>query len=66
MAASVGACYIWCTKCINTYYLNSSQMPDCTEHSILSLFAADAKCFRKTNKIEDWKRLQRDLKSLYE
>ena len=33
-------------------------MPDCTEHSILSLLADDANCFRKT--------LERDLNSLYE
>ena len=41
-------------------------MPDCTEHSILSLFADDAKCFRIINNIEDCEQLQRDLNSLYE
>ena len=41
-------------------------MPDCTEHSILSLFADDAKCFRIINNIEDCEQLRRDLNSLYE
>ena len=42
-------------------------MPDCTDHStLLSLFADDAKCFRKINNIEDCERLQPDLNSLYE
>ena len=36
-------------------------MLDCTEHSILSLFADDAKCFRIINNIEDCEQLQRDL-----
>ena len=43
-----------------------NDMPDCTEHSILSLFADDAKCFRIINNIEDCEQLQRDLTSLYE
>ena len=43
-----------------------NDMPDCTEHSILSLFADDAKCFRIINNIEDCEQLQRDFNSLYE
>ena len=41
-------------------------MPDCTEHSILSFFADDAKCFGIINNIEDCEQLQRDLNNLYE
>ena len=33
------------------YLLFINDMPDCTEHSILSLFADDAKCFRIINNI---------------
>ena len=36
-------------------------MPDCTEHLILSLFADDAKCFRKNKNVDDCERLQHDL-----
>ena len=43
-----------------------NDMPDCTEHSILSLFADDAKCSRIINNIEDCEQLQGDLNSLYE
>ena len=48
------------------FLLFINDMPDCTEHSILSLFADDAKCFRIINNIEDCEQLQRDLNSLYE
>ena len=49
------------------FLLFINDMPDCTEHSILlSLFADDAKCFRKNNNIDKFKRLQRDLNGLYE
>ena len=48
------------------FLLFINDMPDCTEHSILSLFADDAKCFRIINNIEDCEQLQRDLTSLYE
>ena len=41
-------------------------MPDCTEHSILSLFTDDAKCSRIINNIEDCEQLQCDLNSFYE
>ena len=41
-------------------------MSDCAEHSILSLFADDAKCFREINNVDDCERLQHDLNSLYE
>ena len=41
-------------------------MADCTEHSILSLFADDVKCFRKINNLDDCERLQHDSNSLYE
>ena len=41
-------------------------MPDCAEHSIPSLFADDAKCFRKIFNVDDCERLQHDLNSLYE
>ena len=41
-------------------------MPDCAEHSILSLFADDAKCFRKIKNVDDCERLQQDLNGLYE
>ena len=46
------------------FFIND--MPNCAEHSILALFADDAKCFRKISNIEDCERLQRDLNSLYE
>ena len=48
------------------FLLFINDMPDCTEHSILSLFADDAKCFRIINNIEDCEQLQRDLNGLYE
>ena len=48
------------------FLLFINYMPNCTEHSILSLFADDAKCFRIINNIEDCEQLQRDLNSLYE
>ena len=41
-------------------------MPDCAEHSILSLFADDAKCFREINNGGNCEQLQHDLNSLYE
>ena len=43
-----------------------NDMPDCAEHSILSLLADDAKCFRKINDVDDCERLQHNLNSLYE
>ena len=43
-----------------------NDMPDCKDHSILSLFADDAKCFRTINNIKACERLQRALNSLYE
>ena len=46
------------------FLLFINDMPDCTEHSILSLFADDAKCFRIINNIEDCEQLQRDVNSL--
>ena len=49
---------------ISTFY--KRHMPDCAEHSILSLFADDAKCFRKINNGGNCERLQHDLNSLYE
>ena len=48
------------------FYFFINDIPDCAEHSILSLFADDAKCFRKINNVEDCERLQHDLNSLYE
>ena len=45
----------------STFY---NDMPDCAEHSVLSLFADDAKCFRKINNVDDCERLQHDLNSL--
>ena len=48
------------------FLLFINDMPDCTEHSILSLFADDAKCSRIINNIEDCEQLQRDLNNLYE
>ena len=42
-----------------------NDMPDCAEHSILSLFADDVKCFRTSN-VDNCERLQHDLNSLYE
>ena len=48
------------------FILFINDMPDCAEHSILSLFADDAKCFRKINNVDDCERLQHDLNSLYE
>ena len=46
------------------FFIND--MPDCAEHSILSLFADDAKYFRKINNVDDCERLQHDLNSLDE
>ena len=34
------------------FLLLRNDMPDCAEHSILSLFADDPKCFRKINNID--------------
>ena len=48
------------------FLLFINDMPDCAEHSILSLFADDAKCFRKINDVDDCEQLQHDLNSLYE
>ena len=48
------------------FLLFINDMPDCAEHSILSLFADDAKCFRKIIDVDDCERLQHDLNSLYE
>ena len=48
------------------FLLFINDMPDCTEHSILSLFADDATCFRIINNIEDCEQLQRDLNNLHE
>ena len=48
------------------FLLFINDMPDCAEHSILSLFANDAKCFRKIKIVYDCERLQHDLNSLYE
>ena len=48
------------------FLLFISDMPDCAEHSILSLFADDAKCFWKIINVDDCERLQHDLDSLYE
>ena len=48
------------------FLLFINAMPDGTEHSILSLFADDAKCFRKINNVNDCERLQHDLNTLYE
>ena len=48
------------------FYFFINDMPDCAEHSILSLYADDAKCFLKINNVEDCKRLPHDLNSLYE
>ena len=48
------------------FLLFINDMPDCTEPSILSLFADDVKCFRIINNIKDCEQLQRDLNSLYE
>ena len=52
--------------CPLLFLLFIDDMPDCAEHSILSLFADDAKCFRKINNVDDCERLQHDLNSLYE
>ena len=46
------------------FLLLINEMPDCTEHSILSLFAMMR--FRKINNVDDCERLQHDLNSLYE
>ena len=48
------------------FLLFINDMPDCAEHSILSLFANDAKFFRNINNVDDCERLQHDLNSLYE
>ena len=48
------------------FLLFINDMRDCIEHSILSLFTDDAKCFRKINNVDDCERLQHDLNSLYE
>ena len=47
------------------FLLFINDMPDCTEHSILSLFADDAKCFRKIINVYDCERLQHYSNSLY-
>ena len=52
--------------CPLLFLLFINDMPDCAEHSILPLFADDAKCFRKINNVDDCERLQHDLNSLYE
>ena len=48
------------------FLLFINDMPDCAKHSILSLFADDAKFFLKIINVDDCERLQHDLNSLYE
>ena len=48
------------------FLLFKNDIPDCAEHSVLSLFADDAKCFRKIDNVDDCERLQHDVYSLYE
>ena len=48
------------------FLLFINDMPDCAEHSILSLFSDDAKCSQKINNVDDCERRQCDLNSLYD